>query len=106
MKKPQKPPDLKPAGSAFWDRQVAESDFDESHDEARLGMACKCLDEISEAEEVIKKTGMFIPDRYGGFREHPAVKLIKDNRIVFLRIIRELGLDLVQAEDPRVRRAY
>ncbi len=52
-------------------------------------MACKCLDDLSEAEERVKVDGMFTVNRYSAAVEHPAFKTIKDLRLLFVKIIRE-----------------
>jgi len=106
MKKQKIPSGLKKQGQAFWKKINSETIFEDSYDIERLLMAAKTLDEISIAEVAMKKTGMFIKDRYGSLREHPACKTIRDNKIIFCRIIRELGLDIEQPEDPRLPRQY
>lgn len=93
-------------GQEFYRKVMAEYDLVDTHDLERLRLACTCLDEISEAAAVVKLEGRFIKDRFEQTKEHPATKFIRDNQILFLRAIRELGLDLVQPEDPRPRRQY
>lgn len=85
---------------------MKEYDLSEAHDLARLSLACKCLDDLSVAEERVEKDGMFTENRYGNIVEHPAVKSIKDFRLLFVKIIRELSLDIVTPEDPRPPRQY
>ncbi len=97
---------LKAAGNRFKEQTKSENDLVESHDLERLEMACHCLDEIQEAKKIIKKEGRFIMNRFQEKREHPASKAIRENKIIFCRIIRELGLDLVEPEDSRPRRRY
>jgi P27 family predicted phage terminase small subunit len=99
------PKDLKKAGKAFWQSVMKENDLRESHDLARLEMAAKCLDDIASAEDQIKKGGLFVADRYGQMKENPAAKTIRENRIIFCRIIRELGLDL-EIQESRPPRLY
>ena len=57
-------------------------------------MACKTLDDLKEAEDRVKVDGMFVVNRYGNTIEHPAVKTIKDLRLLFVKIIRELALNI------------
>ncbi len=102
-----KPPSrLKATGRKFWKRANKETVYEESHDTERLEIGCKCLDDIREAEDQVKLDGMFIKDRYGCIREHPAIKVIRDNRIIFLRVIRELGLDIETPGETRIPRRY
>ena len=100
------PKGLKKRGAAFWQSQMKETIFEDSHDLERLEMACKILDENTEAEKTLKQDGMFVKDRYGSLKEHPAVKVIRDNRIIFCRIVRELGLDLVEPKESRIPSRY
>jgi phage terminase small subunit len=106
MNKIKTPPDLKAAGRKFWNLANAETIFESSHDLARLTMACKCLDDIQAAEQQIKADGVFIKDRYGQPKEHVAAKVIRDNRIIFCRIVRELGLDIDPVPESRLPRRY
>jgi len=98
------PMDLKKNGAAFWKAANAETIFEDAHDIARLLMAAKILDEIAEAEAAVADAGMIILDRYGRPKEHPAVKIIRDDRILFCRIIRELALDIITPDEPRLPR--
>jgi phage terminase small subunit len=92
-------------GLQFWEKVLSEYELSEAHDLARLRMACSCLDDIKEAEKQITKDGRFITDRYGQIKEHTALKSIRDNRIIFCRIIRELALD-INVPETRPPRQY
>ncbi len=105
-KNPRPPGGLKKEGKEFWKRVLKEYEIREAHDLERLRMAGGCLDEIAEGQEVLKTTGRYIPDRYGGLRENPAAKAIRESKIIFCRIIRELGLDLEGAQESRPPRQY
>jgi len=98
------PKDLKKTGRAFWKRVLTEYQLEEAHDLQRLQMAACCLDDIDDAEQKIETDGMFVKDRYDQLKENPAGKVVRDNRIIFCRIIRELALDL--SEDTRPPRQY
>jgi phage terminase small subunit len=106
MKPSKVPVGLQKRGRWFWNHATDERDFTDAHDIERLSMACKTLDEISADEATLKAEGRFTADRWGRAIPHPAVKTLGENRILFLRIVRELGLDLVTAEDPRPPRQY
>jgi len=68
-------------------------------------MAAKCLDELSAAEMQIKTDGMFTVNRYGATVEHPGCKMVRDSRMLFIKIIRELNLD-IPAQESRPPRKY
>ena len=94
-----KPPNgLQVSGRKFYRKVLNDYVIEESHDLERLFQACRCLDEIDEAEKVLKTEGRFIFDRFKQRKEHPAAKAIRDHRILFVRILRELCLD---TEDPK-----
>lgn len=106
MKKPKAPKNLKAEGRKFWNRVTAEYDFEAEHDFVRLAQAAGCLDVIKAAEEKVEAEGMFVQNRFHELREHPGLKVIRDNKIVFCRIVRELSLDLDEGDGPRPPRLY
>jgi P27 family predicted phage terminase small subunit len=106
MKIPKTPSGLNTAGKKFWKKVLSEFELSETHDLERLSMAARTLDDLAEAEKQVKKDGMFTVNRYGGTVEHPAVKTVRDTRMLFIKIVRELGLDLAIPEDSRPPRRY
>ena len=106
MKKITAPKELKAAGKKYWLQSQSEIPMTEAHDLERLLMACKCLDDLAEIEARVEKDGMFTVNRYGQTVEHPGIKMVRDTRLLFVKIIRELGLDLVQPDDSRPPRQY
>lgn len=68
--------------------------------------ACGCLDQIADDRVVLKQAGRYYTDRYGQPREHPAAISERQNKILFARLMREIGLDLVKPDDPRPPRLY
>ena len=100
------PSGLKVPGRKFYKKVLEEYDLPETHDLERLFMAARCLDEVAEDEKTVKAEGRFIFDRFQQKREHPASKAIRDNKTLFCRIIRELGLDLATAQESRIPGRY
>ncbi|MCK5880216.1 MAG: hypothetical protein KAH24_10565 [Holophagae bacterium] len=100
------PKNLRVHGRRWWTEVREQSPLEEAIDLRRLEMAGTCLDDIATSEKRIKTDGLFILDRYGCVKEHPAAKSIRDNKIVFCRILRELGLDLEPSSGPRTPRQY
>lgn len=105
MKIPRVPAGLNEPGKRFWKKVLSEYQLEEAHDLERLSQACGCLDEISESEKVVEEAGRFILDRFKQVKEHPASKAIRDNKVLFCRILRELALDIV-VPDSRIPRQY
>ena len=106
MKIKTPPKELQAAGRAFWRKVLGEFSLTDSHDLERLGMAAKCLDDLAEAEQRVRLDGMFAVNRYGNTIEHPGLKVIRDTRLLFVKIIRELGLDIVNPQETRPPRLY
>lgn len=106
MKITTPPKELKTAGKNFWKKVLSEYELSDSHDLERLSMACKCLDDLVEIEARVETDGRFVVNRYGTPVEHPGCKMIRDNRMLFIKIIRETGLDLNTATDARPPRQY
>ena len=97
---------LRAPGKHFYQTVLSEYELVDHHDLERLTQACKCLDEISEAEAIIKAEGRYITDRFGQRKEHPAGRAIRDSRTLFFRAIRELGLDLSTGPESRIPGRY
>jgi phage terminase small subunit len=95
------PKNLKDAGREFFKKVQVEYVFEATHDIERLAQAASCLDEIALAEQELEKGGRFFTTKSGIVREHPALKAIRDFRTLFVRIVRELGLDLESKDPPR-----
>ncbi len=106
MTAPKAPAGLDAHGLAFWRKATADRDFAEAHDLERLAIAARALDEIAADEALLRTEGRYTSDRWGRRIPHPALKTVAENRVLFLRCIRELGLDLVVADDSRPRRQY
>lgn len=100
------PSGLKKPGKKFWKKVLSEYELTETHDLERLNQAAGCLDVIDESEKDIEAEGFFILDRFKQKREHPGLKVIRDNKTLFCRIIRDLCLDLDNPEDSRPPRSY
>jgi P27 family predicted phage terminase small subunit len=104
MTRERAPSGLGKEGKKFWKQLSGEYDF-ETHHLKILENACHCLDRIEQAKEQIEKDGLYVPDRYGALKEHPAGKTERDNRALFARLLRELGLD-IEFHESRPSRQY
>ena len=100
------PKNLKKTGRRFFRKVQREYIFEETHDIERLAQAASCLDEIVLAEKILETDGRFFTTKSGIVREHPALKAIRDFRTLFVRIIRELGLDIETKDAPRQPSKY
>jgi len=90
-----------------WFEEILNSYELESHHVKLLLLAAEAWDRISQARKEIKKHGLLTKDRYGGLRANPATAIERDNKILFARLIRELGFDLEKnSENNRPPRLY
>lgn len=106
MKKIKPPPFLKERGRKFFNKVTAEFVFENAHDLELLGSAGGELDSQFESQKAIDADGYYIENRYGKLIEHPALKSLRDSRALFMRLIRELGLDLTTGPESRQPRKY
>ena len=93
-------------GLAFFDEITESFDFRDAHHLRLLTEACKCLDEESRMRKEIAKTGDVITDRFGQRKPHFGYQTIKDCRILFSRLLRELRLDGIPHPEDRPPRLY
>jgi phage terminase small subunit len=100
---PKPPSELGPDGRKFFRKIVLEYELDSHHVEL-LTQGCKCLDRIASARKMLDAEGVVIRDRFGCPRPHPAVAVELQNKTIFSRLLRELGLDVPQADSrpPRL----
>jgi len=89
------PHGLGPDGKWFFEKALFEREFRDVHDLARLEIAARLLDDIRSDENLIEKEGRFSKGRFNRLYPHPAIKIIAENRAIFIRVITALGLDIV-----------
>lgn len=105
--KPLKPPNGLKKSKLLW-KEITDQyvDFDPHHLRL-LQLVCETWDKIIEAREELKKEGSFFVDRYGQPKEHPAADSERKNKALFMRLVRELGLDIAPpSEQGRGKRRY
>lgn len=89
---------LRPA-TQKWAKQI-EQEFElESHHLKILMIAAASWDLCEEARERVELDGLFVSDRFGQLHAHPGIKVQLDNRVVFMRALRELALDVTAPGD-------
>jgi P27 family predicted phage terminase small subunit len=106
MKKNQIPKHLN-SETKKWFKEVLNNYELESHHIKLLTLAAEAWDRCSQAREAIAKHGLFIKDRYGSIKINPACNVERDSKIIFARLLRELGFDLERGnETNRPPRLY
>lgn len=104
MKKPPKitPPEHLRPETRKWFSSVVDEYVLEPHHLRLLTMAAESWDRSREAREALTAAGtLTFEDRHGAPRPRPEVKIEQDSRILFSRLIRELGLDATPPPESR-----
>lgn len=84
-----------------WFAHVVKTFELQEHHVRLLTLACRAWDRAEQARAAITKHGLTFSDRYGAPKPRPEVNIERDSRAGFARMVRELGLDLAEAESPR-----
>lgn len=105
MKTKKAPKHLKPETRQWWESVVKDWDLEEHHVRL-LTLAGESWDRCQQARVVLDEKGLTFSDFRGQPKARPEVAIERDSRIAFARLIREIGLDVQDADDsrpPRVR---
>src|SRR5262245_9792445 len=102
-KVPRPPSTLGDAGRAYWKSVQAEFAV-EPHQLDLLESACLQLDRAETARQFVERGGLLLPDRFKQLKPNPAVEIERQAHLAFLRISRELGLDISIPESRGPRR--
>lgn len=90
---PKPPAYLSRAAKAWWKTIVTDFAL-ESHHLKILEAACGAWDRAEQARALLAKEGLTITDRFKQPKVHPAALIERDNKTLFARLVRELGLDV------------
>jgi hypothetical protein len=102
---PKPPRSLRARGKALW--TVVTTQFElEPYQLETLRLAAEALDRIEDARAVIQQHGIVITGRFG-LKGNPACEIEKNNKTLYARLMREIGLDaLVDTEASRPKPLY
>jgi hypothetical protein len=89
-----KPPTHLRAATKRWFIQVTECFELEPHHLKLLALAAESWDRCCQARAIIDREGLTYLDRFEAPRARPEISIERDNRVAFVRIIRELDLDV------------
>jgi phage terminase small subunit len=101
---PTAPRSLKATGKALWVTVVTDLEL-EPYQLATLRLACECLDRIDAARLAIQEHGLVIAGRFG-LKSNPACDLETKNKVVYARLMREIGLDALEMDAARPKPLY
>jgi phage terminase small subunit len=88
---PKPPTGLSRPARRLW-RDVVQAFELEPWQLVLLEQACRSLTRIGQAEAAIRADGLYVTDRFGQKREHPACETERSNRRLFKVYMRELQL--------------
>jgi phage terminase small subunit len=99
-KAPIKPPSfLGKKGRNFFNKTAERYNFYDQHGIELLTHAAEVLDRLEELRKRIDGEGLLVANRFGELRENPAVKVERDQKILFARLVRELNFDTPEEEE-------
>src|SRR5215472_6204636 len=88
------PVTLSPEARAWWKELVEAFEIEDAAGQLLLQTAMEAFDSMREAEQIIKRDGPTIKDRFGQVRLNPAALLLRDSRTALLRSLKALNLDI------------
>jgi phage terminase small subunit len=95
------PRHLKPTTQAWFDQICREYELESQHLRI-LQLAAEAWDSYEAARESIAENGMtFVNLKHGDVKPRPEVAIMQNNRIAFMRAVRELNLDVAPPDTPR-----
>lgn len=98
------PPDHLSAETRAWWQQIT-GDFNFEGHQRRILIACaEAWDRKEQARLAVAQHGLTYEDAKGAIRARPEIMIERDNRIAFMRALREL--DLEKAPPPDLRKPW
>ena len=89
-----KPPAHLSESTREWFLSVIATYELEPHHLRLLTLAAESWDRCAQARQVIDEQGLTYLDRFDALRARPECAIERDNRLAFVRIVRELDLDI------------
>ena len=93
------PATLSDQAAVLWLTLLAEYDFADSVGRTLLEEALVAWDRARAAAAMIARDGAVLAGPDGALRRHPACSVERDSRAQFVRILRELGVNLEPVND-------
>ena len=102
MTVPKAPANLGAAGRRLWRSVLKEFDLEE-HELALLRRACHVADRCDQLQAVIDSEGLFETNRLNERKMHPAVPELRQQEILFAKLIVAMRVPLGEAGDDEAR---
>lgn len=81
------------AGTSLWNQVAAVYELDPA-EEMALGAACRTADEVARLEQALIECGVVVAGSKGQDRAHPLLAELRAHRLVLLRLLEAVGLDV------------
>ena len=91
---------LKEPTRRWVNEQIRIYEFEEHHIRI-LNLAAECWDHLEAIRGILETAGYETIDRFGQVKAHPLLAEERAQMKLFAQLVRELGLDLAEAEPPR-----
>jgi P27 family predicted phage terminase small subunit len=92
------PKHLKPATRVWFDEIWRSFELESQHVKI-LQLAAEAWDCYEAARNDISENGSTFKNKFGDVKPHPSVALMQNSRLAFLRVLRELNLDIAPPSD-------
>jgi len=94
------PKGLSEEAKSLWNSVVSTWEMDGAA-HVLLANCCRALDRAREVERILAKDGPTLKDRFGQLQQHPCVRTLAVEHGIFLRTLKQLGLDIEQIGQGR-----
>src|SRR5690348_13925722 len=91
---PAPPETLSEPALSMWHQLQTEYQITDKGGLVILTAACESFDRMRDAQELVKREGLTVNDKYGQKKTHPAVIIERDARAAMLSALKQLNLDL------------
>lgn len=99
-RKPPAPPGIGRRAQRLW--RELQVDWTFSADELELlKLAVEAVDRATKAQEILKREGLTVLDRFQQVKEHPAVAIRNTAEINAARLLKQLGLHAVEERERK-----
>lgn len=99
MSKQKAPATLSREAAAWWRKITEEYEIADEAGKLILQTALEAFDRMRQSQEILKRDGMTVTDRFGQPKAHPMTTTERDARASLLAGIKQLNLDLEPLKD-------
>ena len=93
------PKHLSKEGQDLWGRLMDEYDLSDQGGLLLLQTAMEAHDRMKQCQQIIKKEGLQLADRFGQMKAHPLTTVERDSCSAMMQAIKSINLDLEALQD-------